>query len=64
MRKLKIIEHVSLDGVMQSSGEDGFPYPDWTAPYRTPAGRDPLGSLARKRCRPASSSLLTGSPGL
>jgi dihydrofolate reductase len=42
MRKLKIIEHVSLDGVMQSSGEDGFPYPDWTAPYRTPAGRDLL----------------------
>jgi dihydrofolate reductase len=40
MRKLKIIEHVSLDGVMQSSGEDEFPYVDWTAPYRTPAGRD------------------------
>ena len=40
MRKLKVIEHVSLDGVMQNSGEDGFPYGDWTAPYRTPAGRD------------------------
>src|SRR5438270_1564506 len=40
MRKLKIIEHISLDGVIQSSGEDGFPYSDWTAPYRTPAGRD------------------------
>jgi dihydrofolate reductase len=40
MRKLKIMEHVSLDGVIQSSGEDGFPYADWTAPYRTPAGRD------------------------
>ena len=40
MRKLKIVEHTSLDGVMQSSGEDGFPYSDWTAPYRTPAGRD------------------------
>jgi len=40
MRKLKIIEHISLDGVIQSSGEDGFPYVDWTAPYRTPAGRD------------------------
>lgn len=38
MRKLKLIEHVSLDGVMQSSGEDGFPYANWTAPYRTPAG--------------------------
>jgi dihydrofolate reductase len=42
MRKLKIIEHISLDGVMQSSGEDGFPYAEWTAPYRTPAGRDAL----------------------
>jgi dihydrofolate reductase len=42
MRKLKIMEHISLDGVMQASGEDGFPYVDWTAPYRTPAGRDAL----------------------
>ena len=42
MRKLKIMEHISLDGVIQSSGEDGFPYSDWTAPYRTPAGRDAL----------------------
>ena len=42
MRKLKIIEHISLDGVIQSSGEDNFPYKDWTAPYRTPAGRDAL----------------------
>lgn len=44
MRKLKIIEHISLDGVIQVSGDDGdnFPYSDWTAPYRTPAGRDAL----------------------
>ncbi len=42
MRKLKIIEHISLDGVIQSSGEDGFPYVDWTAPYRTRAGRDEM----------------------
>jgi dihydrofolate reductase len=42
MRKLKIIEHVSLDGVIQSSGEDGFPYVDWTAPNRSAAGRDAL----------------------
>lgn len=42
MRKLKIIEHVSLDGVIQIAGgpgDDGdFPYGDWTAPYRSPAG--------------------------
>jgi dihydrofolate reductase len=41
MRKLKIIEHMSLDGVIQHSADgDDFPYSDWTAPYRTPAGRD------------------------
>jgi dihydrofolate reductase len=41
MRKLKIMEHISLDGVIQHSADDGdFPYGDWTAPYRTPAGRD------------------------
>ncbi len=41
MRKLKIIEHISLDGVIQHSADDDeFPYGDWTAPYRTPAGRD------------------------
>jgi dihydrofolate reductase len=41
MRKIKIIEHISLDGVIQTTDEDGdFPYDDWTAPYRTPAGRE------------------------
>ena len=43
MRKLKIFEHISLDGVIQHSVDDSdFPYSDWTAPYRTPAGRDAL----------------------
>jgi dihydrofolate reductase len=43
MRKLKIIEHISLDGVIQhTSDNDKFPYIDWNAPYRTPAGRDAL----------------------
>lgn len=41
MRTLNIIEHISLDGVIQhSADDDDFPYSDWTAPYRTPAGRD------------------------
>ena len=41
MRKLRIIEHISLDGVIQhSADDDGFPHGDWTAPYRSPAGRD------------------------
>ena len=42
MRLLKIFEHISLDGVIQASGEDDFPYADWTVPYRTPAGQDEL----------------------
>ena len=43
MRKLRLFEHISLDGVIQNSTDgDGFPYPDWTAPYRTPEGRDAL----------------------
>jgi dihydrofolate reductase len=43
MRKLRIMEHISLDGVIQHSRDgDDFPYSDWTAPYRTPAGRDAI----------------------
>lgn len=43
MRNLKIIEHISLDGVIQHSADDGdFHYSDWTVPYRTPAGRDAI----------------------
>jgi len=43
MRKLKIMEHISLDGVIQVSGDDGdFPYGAWKAPYRTPAGADAI----------------------
>ena len=40
MRKIKIIEHISLDGVVQTSSSPGddFPYGDWSAPYRSPAG--------------------------
>ncbi len=43
MRTIRIFEHISLDGVIQTSDEDGnFPYADWTAPYRTPVGRNAL----------------------
>jgi dihydrofolate reductase len=43
MRKLRIMEHISLDGVIQHSADDnGFPYSDWTVPYRTPEGRDEI----------------------
>jgi hypothetical protein len=40
MRKLKIMEHISVGGVIQVSGEDGdFPYGDWTAHYLSSAVR-------------------------
>ncbi|MDO7885708.1 dihydrofolate reductase family protein [Hymenobacter cheonanensis] len=38
MRKIRIIEHVSLDGVLQHENGDGFAHGNWTTPYRTPAG--------------------------
>jgi hypothetical protein len=41
VRKLKIIEHISLDGVIQAPGgptEDGdYPHGGWTVPHRDPA---------------------------
>jgi dihydrofolate reductase len=36
MRKIRIFEHISLDGVIEH--DDGYAYGAWTAPYRTPAG--------------------------
>src|SRR5947207_11819731 len=38
MRKIRIMEHVSLDGVIQHEDGEGFAHGGWTAPYRTPAG--------------------------
>ncbi|HEX4006249.1 MAG TPA: SpoIIE family protein phosphatase [Acidobacteriaceae bacterium] len=53
MRKLKIIEHISLDGVVQmmtTGPDDDFPYGDWTAPYRSPAGLQIVNELYGKTC--------------
>jgi dihydrofolate reductase len=38
MRQIRIMEHISLDGVIQHDDSEGFAYGNWTAPYRTPAG--------------------------
>jgi dihydrofolate reductase len=41
MRKIKIVAHISLDGVISpgARGEDSdFAHGGWSAPYRTPAG--------------------------
>lgn len=52
MRRLKIIEHISLDGVIQMTAGPGddFPYGDWTAPYRSPAGLQIVNELYGKTC--------------
>ena len=36
MRKIRIFEHISMDGVIEH-GED-YAHGEWTAPYRSPAG--------------------------
>lgn len=38
MRKIRIMEHISLDGVIQHEDGEGFTHGNWTVPYRTPAG--------------------------
>jgi dihydrofolate reductase len=40
MRKIRIIEHISLDGVIQGPGgpnEDGYAYGGWAVPHADPA---------------------------
>ena len=53
MRKIKILEHISLDGVIQAPGgpnEDGdYPYGGWTVPYRDPAAGEVILSIHTKR---------------
>ena len=38
MRRIRIFEHVSLDGVISPPGDSDFAQGGWSAPYRTPAG--------------------------
>jgi dihydrofolate reductase len=42
MRKIRIIEHISLDGVIQAPGgpeeDPGYPYGGWAAPHSDPEG--------------------------
>ena len=43
MRKIKIIEHISLDGVIQAPGgpneDPPYPYGGWAGPHADPDGR-------------------------
>jgi len=36
MRRIRIFEHISLDGVIEHDGD--YAYGAWTTPYRSPAG--------------------------
>ena len=38
MRKVRILEHISLDGVIQHENDENFTYGNWTMPFRSPAG--------------------------
>ena len=48
MRKIRIIEHISLDGVIQGPGgpeedtSDGFKYGGWSAPHDDPEGGEAI----------------------
>ena len=55
MRKIRIMEHVSLDGVIAPPGDSEFAQGGWSAPYRTPAG-----AAALAEAQGASFDLLLG----
>ncbi|PSK90410.1 dihydrofolate reductase family protein [Taibaiella chishuiensis] len=40
MSKIRIFEHISLDGVIEHDGD--YKYGAWTTPYRSPAGAEML----------------------
>jgi len=46
MRRIRIFEHISLDGFIapgsRTAGDDAYVNGGWTTPYRSPAGRDAL----------------------
>jgi dihydrofolate reductase len=51
MRKIKILEHISLDGVIQPGGpnEDSeYAHGGWTAPYRSAAGAEAVAEAQGK----------------
>lgn len=48
MRKIRIFEHISLDGVISPPDDSGFAQGGWTAPYRSPAGATALAAAQGK----------------
>jgi dihydrofolate reductase len=51
LRKIRIIEHISLDGVISPGGrneDDDYAHGGWTAPYRTAAGAEAVAEAQGK----------------
>jgi dihydrofolate reductase len=48
MRKIRIMEHISLDGVIQPPGDGDYAHGGWTAPYRTAAGAEAVAEAQGK----------------
>jgi dihydrofolate reductase len=51
MRKIRIFEHISLDGVISPDGRNensDYARGGWTAPYRTPAGAEAVAEAQGK----------------
>lgn len=42
MRKIRIFEHISLDGFVSPRGNDDYAHGGWTLPYRSADGREAL----------------------
>jgi dihydrofolate reductase len=48
MKKIRIFEHISLDGVIAPPGDSDFANGEWQAPYRSPAGAAALAEVQGK----------------
>ena len=48
MRKIRIFEHISLDGVISPPGDSDFAQGGWQAPYRSPDGAASLAEAQGK----------------
>jgi dihydrofolate reductase len=55
MRKIRIFEHTSLDGVISPPGDSAFANGGWSTPYRSPTG-----AVALAEAQGASFDLLLG----
>jgi dihydrofolate reductase len=49
MRTIRIIEHISLDGLIAPPGDDDYANGGWTAAYRSPEGATLIGDAQGER---------------